>query len=350
MGLLTLSLMKKTGFIVFILVTVTIFSFKTKNVEVNEWNIQTNLSDVLFTLGEPFPLHYIQHKNAELVKKGKEIIFYGRTTNARNKKTKRQSKYFVCTDCHNTKIEDPSLFLPEPEPRLAFAIQNNLPFLQGTTFKGIVNRETWYNDDYYKKYGKAVESSRDTLINAIQLCATECSQGRKFEKWEIEAVLHYFWSLDYSLGELGLNEKEYELLNKAIKEKRKDASLIKLLKSKYAQKSPALFGDAPYDKKKGYENITGNATHGAWIYEKSCMFCHDEKRLSNLNLDYEKATFKLLTKNLTLHNEKSVYQAIRYGTKPVPGKRPYMPHYTISRMSNQQTEDLVAFIKKQSGE
>jgi mono/diheme cytochrome c family protein len=147
---------------------------------------------------------------------------------------------------------------------------------------------------------------------------------------------------------LNLSDKEYAILNKANEENRKDASLIKLLKSKYALKSPAHFGDAPYDKSKGYEGITGNINRGAWVYEKSCMFCHDEKRLSNLNLDYEKATFKYLLKNLTLHTEKSVYQAIRYGTQPIAGKKPYMPHYTTDRMSNQQIEDLITFIKKQA--
>lgn len=340
--------MKKIGFLFLISVSVLIFSFRIKTEKTIEINPQTSLSDVLILLGDPAPLHRIDKKNAELIKMGKEIIFYGRTTNAKGKKTKRQSKYFVCTDCHNTKIEDPILNLPEPEPRLTYSVQNKLPFLQGTTFKGMINRETWYNDDYFKKYGKAVENSKDTLVNAIQLCAIECSQGRKLQKWEIEAVLHYFASIEFTLGNLGLSNEEYALLNKANKENKKDAALIKLLKNKYALKSPAHFGDAPYDKSKGYEGITGNPTRGAWIFEKSCMFCHDEKRLSNLNLDYEKATFKYLLKNLTLHTDKSVYQAIRYGTKPIPGKKPYMPHYTTDRMSNQQIEDLISFIKKQA--
>ena len=63
------------------------------------------------------------------------------------------SKYYVCTTCHNLEIEDPDLRVSDPETRLTFAKENDLPFLQGSTFKGIVNRESWYNDDYVKKYG-----------------------------------------------------------------------------------------------------------------------------------------------------------------------------------------------------
>ena len=48
---------------------------------------------------------------------------------------------------------------------------------RGTTFYGITNRETWYNDDYYKKYGDLVKPANENLVEAVQLCAMECSQG-----------------------------------------------------------------------------------------------------------------------------------------------------------------------------
>ncbi len=337
---------KAIPILVLSLLIIAFSAFRFQPKQHSEWHAQTPLHEVLYALGNPLPTHAISAKNAELVKRGKELVHFGRTTDIQGQKTKRQSPYFVCTDCHNTKIEDPILNSPEPEPRLAYAIQHRIPFLPGTTLKGIVNRVSWYNDDYFKKYGKLVENARDTLIHAIQLCAVECSQGRALSDWELQAVLHYFWSIAYNLGELKLSDKEWKFLQQAKDNKALHKEALQMLFEKYAQKSPATFTDAPYDKKKGYEGITGNPKNGAWVYEKSCMFCHENKRLSTLALDYDRSTFRHLLKNLYKHNQKSVYQAIRYGTSPLPGHKPYMPHYTQERLNDQQAEDLVAYIKK----
>ena len=45
-------------------------------------------------------------------------------------------------------------------------------------------------------------------------------------------------------------------------------------------------------------------------------------------------------------SEMSVYEIVRRGTNPIAGYKPYMPHYTQEKLSNQQIEDLVAYINK----
>ncbi|MCB0644974.1 MAG: cytochrome c, partial [Phaeodactylibacter sp.] len=106
------------------------------------WTADTPLREVQTYLGEALPDHYLT-PDQELIRKGEEIVKTGRTTDVQGNKTHYVSKYYVCTTCHNLEIEDPDLRVSDPEARLDFVRQKNLPFLQGTTFKGIVNRESW---------------------------------------------------------------------------------------------------------------------------------------------------------------------------------------------------------------
>ena len=207
---------------------------------------------------------------------------------------------------------------------------------------GVVNRAHWYNGDYKNKYGDLVVPARDTLANAIQLCAKECSQGRLLEQWELEAFIHYFWSLQLTLGDLSLNKTEMELLAQ-----KNDAALT-LLKSKFAPISEATFINSLSPAERTYGE-TGDAIMGKVIYNNGCLHCHDPKtRITNLKLEDNKLSHQLLKSMLKKTSELSVYEIVRRGTYPIAGYKPYMPHYTQERLTNQQIEDLVAYINQQS--
>ena len=173
-----------------------------------DWNAETSVYSVLKEFGEPAVSHELSKVTPEMVARGEELVLNGRMQGPNAKLKTRVSKYFVCTDCHNTEREDPILTVIDPEARLEFAIKNGLPFLQATTLWGVVNRDVWYNDDYENKYGELVKEARHDLREAIQLCATECSQGRLLDEWEMESVLAYLWSLELKLGDLGFDGKQ----------------------------------------------------------------------------------------------------------------------------------------------
>ncbi|MCB0643520.1 MAG: c-type cytochrome, partial [Phaeodactylibacter sp.] len=252
----------------------------------------------------------------------------------------------VCTTCHNLEIEDPDLRVSDPEARLDFVRQKNLPFLQGTTFKGIVNRESWYNDDYVKKYGdEKIKKAHNNLREAIQLCAVECSQGRPMDDWEIESVLAYYWSLQFTLGDLGLQADDLARLNREKDQTDRQAALRQWLRSYYNTKSPAHFFDAPSDKAAGYPGLVGDPEKGKWIYELSCLHCHKPDGVSHYILDESKLSFRHIEKMIDKNSHFSLYQIIAYGTYAIPGHRPYMPHYPEERMSKQQVEDLRAYVE-----
>lgn len=259
----------------------------------------------------------------------------------------RQSKHFRCTSCHNVVPEDPDLSISDPEARLAYAEEQDLPFLPGTTLYGIVNRRSFYNGDYELKYGDLVDSARHDLRQAIQLCATECAQGRALTATELESTLAFLWEFELQLGDLQLSEGEQTQLREALAINDGPTGLA-LLEAHYLQASPATFVEPPVPREKGYPGLTGRPAAGRAIYERSCLHCHERQRYSFFNLDNSDYSFDFLAKHAPLYTRYSMYQVVRYGTSPIPGKRAYMPHYTAERMSNQQVEDLQAYIVSRS--
>jgi mono/diheme cytochrome c family protein len=312
-----------------------------------KWDEETKLVEVLKELGQPYPDHYMDSPSDEQIEMGKKLVYEGQVDRPGLGKSKLISKFYYCTDCHNQVREDPEPANPTPEKRLEYAVENNLRFLQSTTFWGMANRESWYNDDYILKYGALVEEATESLAASTQLCAQECSQGRELEQWELDAIIAYYWSLQLKLSDLELTDAEWkELRTKASSGSTEEA--IALLKQNYMVMSGADFVDPPADKSKGYP-FEGDRHIGEQLYEKSCQTCHRMYGPSSMILDDSKLTFKKLRKNLTASTKWSIYEIIRHGTYAQPGHRPYMPHYTAERMSDQQVEHLRAFIEWEAG-
>lgn len=308
-----------------------------------DWDENTPLIEVLLALGEDKPLHYLDEISPEMITRGEELFTKGRTQKPDGKGVSTFiSKYYMCTNCHNTVQEDPDLRKSDPELRLSYAVEQNLPFLQGTTMYGSANRESWYNDDYFKKYGDLVKAAQNSMEEAIQLCAQECAQGRKLEDWESKAIVAYIWSISYTLGDLQLREDTWKRLKQSQSSPKLAEAMITELKSYYSLKSPATFSYPPEDPNIGY-GIAGDADNGKRVYDLSCKKCHAYNGVSRYLLDDSKLTFKKLYKNFD-----EVYDLIRIGTYAQPGARPYMPHYTMERMSNQQIEDLKSYVSYQA--
>ena len=311
---------------------------------------KTSVAEVLKKLGDkPVPHQPNFSINGVSAEAGADLVLRGIAKNPLGDgETKKQSKHFVCTSCHNVKREDPDLSKVDPEARLQYAHENGLPFLQGTALYGAVNRSSFYNGDYQKKYGDLVAPARNNLREAIQLCAVECSQGRRLESWEMESVLAYLWTIDLKMGDLLLSEKELTTIDESIENRgsQADTSMIALIKSKYLSGAPATFIDPPQDRKMGYSR-TGDPDNGKLIYELSCLHCHKNERYSFLNLDESKFSLKFLENYFPRYSDLSVYYVARYGTKPHPGKRSYMPNYTEEKLSNDMMEDLRAYVEQE---
>lgn len=325
-----------------------LMAFNYKAIPLYKINQQSPVQEVIVKLGgDPIlhqPVFSIKGVSAE---KGREIVTLGITSKPGSGKTSKQSKHFVCTSCHNIQREDPDLSVSDPQARLEYAAKNNLPFLQGTTLYGIVNRTSFYNGDYEKKYGDLVKKARNDIREAIQVCAVECSQGRELKDWELESVLAYLWTLELRLEDLNLSEQELQKITDQVASGNRSEELVELLQRKYLKGSPATFLKPPKDIKAGYEGVEkGDPKNGKLIYDLGCKYCHENKRYSFFPLDDAKGTFKHLKSNIAKYNRYSIYQVGRYGTYPINGKKAYMPNYTEEKMSNQQMEDLRAYIEQ----
>ncbi len=299
---------------------------------------KTPVWEVLKGLGESSPNHQItvlpEKASVEI---GRRIVHYGSA-----KSVKQQSAHFVCTSCHNTEKEFADLRDTDPQKRLDYAAEKGLPFLPGSPLYGVVNRNSFYNGDYEKKYGDLVIPTRNDLRKAIQLCAVECSQGRPLKNWEMESVLSYLWTLELKMEDLQIPASDY---GKYAVKTDNAADLIAEVKSYYHTDSPAHFVKPPEDRKAGY-GLKGDPENGEHIYKLSCLHCHDDQRYSMFDLNDGKLSRRLLGKHFPKYSYYSSYQVIRYGAPSHPGKSAYMPQFTSEKMSDQQVEDLRAYLTK----
>lgn len=317
-------------------------SFRQQAVEVGP---DTPVYAVLRQAGMPAVGHEAD-TSAEAVRRGYEIVHKGKTDKPGGGRSSAVSVYYQCTSCHNVDREDPDLTASDPEARLAYAEANDLPFLQATTFWGAVNRETWYNGDYFKKYGELIEDARTDLVESMQVCAQYCAQGRKLEEWETESLKAYFWTLQMKLGDLDLSQKEYDSLSRYLSEGQGEEA-SRLVKSKYLTYSPATFVEPPADKAQGYPH-EGDPENGALVYKRSCRNCHHAYGESDVTFDYARRTFRWLRKHLGDDDRLSVYEIVRHGTYSEKGHAEYMPLYPLEKLSDKQVEDLVAFIRQEA--
>lgn len=302
----------------------------------------TLLYDVLRSLGAPeradIMVRPVPGASAEA---GRKLVLEGIRP-----KGGQQSPHFKCTSCHNVVKEDPILTDSDPVNRLAYARKNSLPFLPGTTLWGAVNRESYYNGDYEKKYGDLVKNARHDLRGAIQLCATECAQGEELNEVEMESVVAYLHTIGLKLQDLPESAPSEVVINAAIEAKGDNSGLITSLRTNYLLASPATFVYPPKDRKAGFP-VTGNRDleGGKAIYQLACLHCHEDQRYSFFELAENQFHYDFMAKHFPRYTRYSTYQVSRYGTSPIPGKRAYMPHYTKERMSDGQIEDLRAYLE-----
>lgn len=334
--------------VLFLLLSISIFPNLDDDTKLN-FRPNDSVSDLLVVLDDyktSFkPRTVSEDVSAEI---GEDIITKGFSKRDGLKKSREQSKHFVCTSCHNVEKEDVDLSTSNPQERLVYTHQQGLPFLQGTTLYGAVNRESFYNGDYDKKYGKLVDKARNDIREAIQLCAVECAQGRKLDTWEVESILAYLWKIDLKMKDLILSDEEKVFVSDALENVNMRKEAAQIIQSKYLKGSPATFTPPPSNRWDGYGN-DGDPQNGKLIYENSCLHCHYRKKYSYLHLDNSKLSFKYLANSVGTYNRSSLYQVIRYGTFPKHGKHSYMPFYPDEKMSNQQVEDLRAYIKLKAG-
>lgn len=305
----------------------------------------TPVQEVLKMLGDTLPNHRLDATMTKASAAIGEALFKYGIAKKEGGASARQSKHFVCTSCHNIQKEDPDLRVYDPQARLEYVAKNELTFLQATTMYGVVDRRGFYNGDYYLKYGESVRKANNDLRAAIQLCAIECAQGRALDDWEIESILAYFWTIGLKMSDLSLSESDWQRVQADAKQPNKYDELIQFVKSFYQDRSPATFLKPPKDRKAGYA-LEGNPKNGKLVYDYSCKHCHEKGRYSFFNLDDSATTFKHLAKNFPKNNRYSLYYLIREGTYPLYGKRAYMPKYTKEKLTDQQIEDLRAYIEQ----
>ncbi len=335
-------------FTVFFLIVGTVVAFMRVDSKISTYmadsqvDMSLSVEDALISVGDKKPIQYIAKADLDSARMGEEIVKYGSLLDGSNK---RVSKFFICTDCHNLQLESADPADESPEAVLEYGKKNNVPFLPASTFYGMYNKRHWYNDEYAKKYGALVVPTRDTLENAIQLCATQCSQGRELEKWEIRTILHYFKTLELKIADLKFDQKELDLFGNYIVNDK--AKAIQLIKSKYSEVNHAHFGTSTIPVIEGYQPSESN---GKYIFNQGCLHCHDsETGITNFTMSDSELSLNFLYRKRDNYNNYAVPHITRYGTYAMSGWKQYMPMYSFEKMSEKQMLDLLYYIQVASG-
>ncbi len=310
------------------------------------------VSSLLISLGEEAPAHYRGTVDMEKLGIGKDLVHLGGPFENGEVKY-RVSDHFVCVDCHNTQPESKFAHDNDPNSRLEFAMETNLPYLPGSTFYGITNRTSWFNGDHEKKYGaELIGPARHDLVNAIQLCSKECSVGRELTEEELEGVLHYLGSMELKLKDLNLSDEEMESITARGQSEEQKAQNIRLIRSKFLQGYPATFAEVLPKKERKMGKEGGDLEKGKWLYEKSCLHCHSpEKSVTDRTVfgnGKDQKSFKWLASYFKKSNGGSVYWITRHGTESKDHIPQYMPIYSQEKLTNDQIEDLAAYILTES--
>lgn len=315
------------------------------------YDAQTPVSSVLIALGDEAPEHYVGTNDEEKLAMGKDILLMGSTIGPDGSPSARVSEYFVCTDCHNILPEADFADDNDPESRLKYAMENNQPYLPGSTLYGITNRTSWFNGDHERKYGiELIGPARNDLKNAIQLCSKECSVGRELEDWEMEAVLHFLNTTELKMKDLDLSEEELAQISANGQTAEQKAVNIKLIKSKYLDGYPATFAEV-LPKKQRKMGKEGDLEKGKYIYDRSCQHCHGVDKVTKRTVfgnGEDQKDFKWLAKYFKKSNGGSVYWITRHGTSSKDHIPRYMPIYSQEKLSDSQIEDLAAYILSES--
>jgi len=335
------------SFVLFFVFCLTLFfvNYETEGISLANASVASALEDLGVYDEAKKPNYTLKNVSVEA---GENLVKNGFGVKPSGKKTKKQSKHFVCTSCHNVVKEDIDLSNPDPQSRLEYSYEVGIPFLQGTTLYGAVNRTTYYNGDYDKKYGDLVKPARNNIREAIQLCAVECAQGRELAKWEIESILAYLWTIDLKMTDLIFTPQEVSVLETSSSSKEVKQNKVDIIKSKYLKLADAHFVIPPFDRSQGYEGITPDPFNGKLVYEQSCLHCHENQKYSYLHLDNTLHSFKYLKRKTTRYHPHSLYQVTRWGVPVRSWKKSYMPQYTEEKLTNQQLEDLRAYIFEQA--
>ena len=299
---------------------------------------------------------------------------------------------FTCNRCHNLTQEDTFLPVQDPEKRyeLIFELKKasaaKVLMTPSPTLWGAVNREDFYLgpasiyrellipnfiDEAVDEYDvgalkKAIEihlkkpegdvtrenSDMEQFVKvgaAVHICGSYCSKGKKdpsnendffLKPWEYRALMTLLWENELKLSNLKLGADALHVLKVApilLKEDPTDIEkeLIdqyrKFLKSRILTKAVATERQQDIN-----DRPQGDSQRGEKLYSVSCALCHPR--------DGSRSVGPLLQPNVIRQNEEEFYQRVRELKIESAVSGPYMPGFTLERLSTQQLEDIKAFL------
>ena len=281
--------------------------------------------------------------------KGEQLVLKGFATDENGKASTKISKRLPCATCHALQNEYHHLGDLDPDKRLRFLDSLNRPLLLGPSLEGMVNRIYFFADDYQNKVqGKHKDLLKKGHLNlraAIQACNQVYADGRELERWELESILAYLWTLELRMKHIRIEGEDAKQVKEALAEQRSNAKAVNILRQYYTEVYPANFGEIPsIEQRRQVSPVLNSFANGYRLYKRSCLHCHDGSiRGIGYGLDERQANFQVLRRHFDdTSSRHSIYNALRYNPNLNGGNT--LPHFTEQRLSLQQLQDLRFYI------
>lgn len=341
----------------------------------------TTVRELLRALGEPEPTHAAPLTapayTDEMIERGRELVLYGQTPDDRFQGgVSVVAKTMVCVDCHAIDREEPDLRVSDAEARYAYIADRTtsydpakpMPINSGSTFRGIVDREAFYNGFYQdEKYGVFVTTplflgmaATESLQSSVIICGQYCSAGHHPTEAQIDDIVAYLWTLQLTLGELNISTEDRAFIED---EGQPAEARIARVKSYYLQGYPATLGNMPADAAEGF--VPGDALEhtpdperGRDLFERACLGCHDSHDGTgpndiNFTTEASRAVlagyFARMDRDDVAPEHANLYYFLRYGEETAPGE-PYAPAFLAERVSDRMLEDMRAYVESIAAE
>ena len=134
-----------------------------------------------------------------------------------------------------------------------YADSMDTPLYPGPSFKGLINREYFFEGDFQNKlfqYFPKVDKGYHNIETAINYCNKRFAKGRKLKNWETDAIVAYLWSLEYKIKDLKIGETEIAFIQKAINENRNNLRATSVLSFYWKAEPSTIKPDAYCEEKK----------------------------------------------------------------------------------------------------
>jgi len=303
-------------------------------------DLELRVDDLMVVFGEPQKEHYLAKEDTVLARQGLQLFFTGKYMNADNTWSRPVMTKLQCGDCHSVETDVDTLLFNSVEKRADHSRTNRKNRFVGSTMKGVVNRESWFNGTLYDGYDFLGFEARANLKHAVKFCAVKNGGANRVELTDLESdmLINYFKTLGLELSDLKMPDGYSALVAGAYGRGEPNKKMLSVVGLRYLHKLPHTKVE-PIARKERKLGRTDDSQSGKYLFESTCSHCHGSGKIEEFSPD----RMKKIKSDLSKDNYRSVYNILRGET----GKNTSIGlqhHYSGEMLADAEIEQIVGYL------